>query len=283
MFDTHCHLNFSIFEDRVEQVINDAKEAGVDYFVVPGTDSETSKKTVEIAEKFDGVYAAVGIHPHHIYQYQISKIKYQKYISNIKDLLKSKKVVAVGEIGLDRHYYKKTKYEDYQVNAEFFNLQKLFFIEQLKLAKEFKKSVIIHNREAKEDLLKILNDHWDNYFSAHVVFHCCEPDFGTGRNLSLLQFAKEKNIFIGVDGDVTYNKKKQEFVKHVPSDLLVLETDSPFLTPKLSMRRSSHNKNEPKNLPLIAKFISNLLSVSINQLIDTTTENAKRLFFEGLI
>jgi TatD DNase family protein len=105
-----------------------------------------------------------------------------------------------------------------------------------------------------------------------MVFHCCEPE------KKLLIFAKKKKIFIGVDGDVTYIKKKQKFVKQIPQDLLVLETDSPFLMPKLSMRRSSHNKNEPKNLPLIAKFISNLLSVSINQLIDTTTENAKRLF-----
>jgi len=281
MFDTHCHLNFSVFEGKVKRIINEAKKVGVDYFVVPGTDVETSKKAVEIAEKFDGVYAAVGIHPHHIYQYQISKIKYQKYISNIKDLLKSKKVVAVGEIGLDKHYYKKTKYQNYQIDEEFFNLQKLFFIEQLKLAKKFKKSVILHNRQAKEDFVKILNDYWDNYFAGRMVFHCCEPDVGTIHELSLLDFAKEKNVFIGVDGDVTYNKKKQEFIKQVPLDLLVLETDSPFLTPKLSMRRSSHNKNEPKNLPLIAKFISTLLiNCSMNRFIEITTENAKRLFLK---
>jgi TatD DNase family protein len=290
MFDSHCHLNFSVFERRVAEVIKQAKKDGVDYFVVPGTDIETSKKAIEIAEKYKGVYAAVGIHPHNVYEYQISNNKYQKDTSNIKNLLESKKTVAIGEIGLDRHIYQKTKYENYKVDEKLFELQKYFFIEQLNLARKYKKSVIIHNRQAKEDLLKILNDHWNNYFSGRMVFHCCEPDFvGTGRDLSLLDFAKKKKIFIGVDGDVVYNKKKQEFVKKIPLDLLVLETDSPYLSPFKKF------PNEPKNLPLIAQFISNTLFVSINppssldyrsrlrrasQLIKITTENGKRLFLE---
>lgn len=272
MFDTHCHLNFSIFAGRVRQVIDGARKAGVDYFVVPGTDLETSKKAVEIAQKYSNVYAAVGIHPHHIYQYQILNIKYQKYILNIKNLLKSKRAVAIGEIGLDKHIYQKTKYKNYKVGEQFFSLQKQFFIEQLKLAKKFNKSVILHNREAKDDLLQILREHWHNYFSGRMVFHCCEPD------VDLLNFAKAKKIFIGVDGDVTYNKIKQDFVKQIPLNLLVLETDSPFLLPKLSRRRSSHRYNEPKNLPLITKFISKMLNISMNRFIGATTENAKRIF-----
>lgn len=306
MFDTHCHLNFKVFDGKVDQIVKRAREAGVDYFVVPGTDIETSKKAVEIAEKFKGVYAAVGIHPHHVYQYQISNIKKElkkihviltptlrrgKNLSRMRENLKrvqrsfvasapqddrrEDKIVAIGEIGLDKHVYQKTKYENYGVDKEFFELQKLLFVEQLKLAKEFKKSVIVHNREAKKDLLKILNDHWDSYFSGRMVFHCCEPEE------ELLNFAKEKKIFIGVDGDVVYNKKKQEFVKKIPLDLLVLETDSPFLSPlKKILPAGRQVPNEPKNLPIVAKFISSILSVSINQLIDITSENAERLFLK---
>jgi len=280
MFDTHCHLNFSVFEGKVAEVITQANQAGVSYFVVPGTDLATSKKAVELAKKFEGVYAAVGIHPHHIYQYKKSNIKYQKYISNIKNLLKLKETVAVGEIGLDKHVYKKTKYQHYKIDEEFFKLQKLFFIEQLKLAKEYKKAVTIHNREAKDDLLPILNEHWDSYFSGRMVFHCCEPDFvKTRHGLSLLEFAKTHNIYIGVDGDVFYNKKKQEFVKKVPLDLLVLETDSPFLSPfKKILPAGRQVPNEPKNLPSIAEFISRLVGYSMNRFIEITTENGRRLF-----
>jgi len=308
-------------------VIKRANQVGVNYFVVPGTDLETSKKAVEIARKHEGVYAAVGIHPHNVYKLKVksqkSKVEKEldslsviltptlrrgKNLSRMRENLKrvqrsfvrlrrtqddselNQKVVAVGEIGLDRHIYQKTKYQDYEIDEEFFKLQKLLFIEQLKLARKFKKSVIIHNRDAKEDLLKVLNDHWDSYFSGRMVFHCCEPDFvETRHGVSLLEFAKTHNIYIGVDGDVFYNKKKQEFVKKVPLELLVLETDSPFLSP------TKEFPNEPKNLLLIAEFVARLLNSSINppsslgyrsglqrvsQLIKITTENAERLFLK---
>lgn len=281
MFDTHCHLNFSIFEGKVEMVINQAKKAGVDYFIVPGTDLDSSKKAVEIAQKFNQVYAAVGIHPHHIYQYQTQTSEYQKFspeikkdLREIKKLLFDKKTVAVGEVGLDQYIYRKTKYRDYKINQQFIDLQKRFFIKQLELGKQFKKAVIIHNRQAKADLLKILTDCWDNYFSGRMIFHCCEPDF------DLLTFAKERKIFIGVDGDVTYDKRKQEFVEEIPLDLLLLETDSPFLLPKLPKKGVSKKYNQPKNLPLIAKFVAKVLSIPTDRLIDITTKNAKRLLGE---
>ena len=281
MFDTHCHLNFKAFDGRVEEVITSAKKVGVSYFVAPGTDIETSKKAIEIAEEFEGVYAAVGIHPHHLFKLKVKsqKLKVEKELEEIKKLLNHPKVVAVGEIGLDRYIYKKTKYKNYQVDEEFINLQKQFFIEQLKLVRKFKKAVIIHNRLATDDLLNILSNIKYLISNIKIVFHCCQSDD------QLLDFAKKHKIFIGVDGDVTYDKKKQEFVKKIPLDLLVLETDSPFLTPVVSsLIRSSKNTtlrkfpNKPKNLPLIAQFISQILNVSMNQLIEVTRENARRLF-----
>ena len=282
MFDTHCHLNFSAFDGILEETIFEAKKAGVEKFVVPGTDVETSKKAVEIAKKYEGVYAAVGIHPHHVFKIKNEKIKNKndneklkisKIIKAIENLLTKPKVVAVGEIGLDRHIYQKTKYEDYKIDEEFIALQKEVFLAQLNLAKKYKKTVIIHNREAKDDLLKILTSNQQLVTSNRIVFHCCEPDF------DLLDFAKKHHIYIGVDGDVTYDPKKQAFVKEVPLSLLVLETDSPFLTPS-PFRDNKKTKfpNTPKNLSLIAQKVAEIKGEKVEKIMKITKENGERLF-----
>lgn len=290
-FDTHCHLNFGAFAGRVEEVINEARKAGVDRIVIPGTDFETSKKAVEIAEKYEGIYAAVGIHPHHVFEIfqnnkssatqifqktnKTEKFSFASDLKNIQKLLSHPKVIAVGEIGIDRHIYQKTKYPDYKIGEEFVDLQKEFFLEQIKLAHKYKKALIIHNREAKNEILKILTDLTDStdLTEYRSVFHCCEPD------PELLEFAKKHRMFIGIDGDITYYKEKQDFIKTVPLKMLVLETDSPFLMPRLlSGRRPSTRYNEPKNIPLIAEFIAELLHCSVDKLSKQTTENARRLF-----
>lgn len=281
MLDTHCHLNFKAFAGQVEKIINDAKKAGVRKIVVPGTDVRTSKKAVQIAEKHQGIYAAVGIHPHHIYQYQAqnSNLKTQNYslklknnIKEVEKLLENKKVVAIGEVGLDRHYYQKTKYQNYKIDEDFLNLQKEVFINQIKLAIKYKKSLIIHNREAAGEMLTIIGDSPIlNPLAGRMVFHCCEA------NDQLLEFALAHRIYIGVDGDVTYNKEKQQFVKKIPLDLLLLETDSPFLLPE-PLRSQKKFPNQPKNLLLIAEFVARLKKLSGNQLIKTTTENSQKFF-----
>ncbi len=133
--------------------------------------------------------------------------------------------------------------------------------------------MIIHNREAKKDLLEILSNNHQLLRPYSAVIHCCEPD------KTLLTFAKSHKMFIGVDGDITYYKEKQEFIKTVPLNMLVLETDSPFLMPRLlSGGRPSLRYNEPKNILLIAEFIAKLKNISIEEIAKTTTENAKRLF-----
>ena len=277
MFDTHCHLNFSAFDGILEKVISEAKNEGVEKFVVPGTDVETSKKAVEIAKKYEEIFAVVGIHPHHVKEIQNSKIKTQNYnlkleIKEIEKLLTHSKVVAIGEIGLDRHIYKKTKYKDYKIDEEFIALQKKVFLAQLDLAKKYKKVVIIHNREAKDDLLKILNACY-LLLDTPMVFHCCEPDF------DLLNFAKKNQIYIGVDGDVTYDPKKQAFVKEIPLSLLVLETDSPFLTPSpLRDNQKTKFPNTPKNLILVVQKVAEIKEEKVEKIIKLTKENGKRLF-----
>jgi TatD DNase family protein len=297
LIDTHCHLNFKTFEKNLDQIVNNAKKAGVNKIVVPGTDVETSRKAVKIAEKYPGVFAAVGIHPHHVFEI-FEKARHQNflapvgtlperrrgsqvaknfsaslYLSRIKRLLSNKKVVAIGEVGIDRHIYQKTVYKVYKVEEKFIKLQKDFLKEQIRLAIKYDKSLILHNREAREDILEVLREMWDKKLEGRAVFHCCEPD------IELLEFAKEHKMFIGVDGDVTYWKEKQEFIKIVPLEVLVLETDSPFLMPQLlSIPRSLIRYNEPKNLVLIAEFVAKLKNISIKEISEMTTENARRLF-----
>ncbi len=291
LFDTHCHLNFETFDERVDDVINDAKCAGVNQIVIPGTDVATSEKAVSIAEKYEGIYAAVGIHPHHVYEFlkaqipifstassrhggttgrlsqkQESSLFLSQELKKIENLLSNKKVVAVGEVGIDHHLYQKTKHQDYKIEEEFVELQKIFLKEQIKLATKYDKSLILHNREAREDMFEVLQEVWDKRLEGRTVFHCCEPDE------TLLKFAQQHKMFIGIDGDITYYKEKRPFIKMVPLNMLVLETDSPYLSP------TKQFPNEPKNIILIAEFVAKLKEISIDEVAKVTTENARKLF-----
>lgn len=273
MFDTHCHLNFSAFKKTLPDVVKRAKDAGVAYFVVPGTDVERSVKAIEVAEKYTGVFAAVGIHPHHVFEFkgENEELRMEKELKEIEKLLSNAKVVAVGEIGLDKHIYGHTKYENYQIDENFINKQKTLLRQQIALAIQYNKSLILHNREAKAEILQFLSEVWHKKLEERSVFHCCEPD------MELLEFAKQHKMFIGVDGDITYNKAKQEFIKKVPLDMLVLETDSPFLLPE-PLRTQKAFPNEPKNIPLIADFIAKILGKDPEEIKKITTENAQVLF-----
>src|SRR3990167_4703213 len=276
-FDTHAHLNFKRLAKVLSEIITQANQVGVKYMVVPGTDEDSSQKAVAIASQHEGIYAAIGIHPHHAFETADQNGRaLDSRIQILEKLLQipNNKIVAIGEIGLDRHSYEETKYQNYHVDGSFMNRQKALFVAQLQLAKTYKLSVILHNREAKDDFLKLLDDNWDQFFSGRIVFHCCEPDE------TLLKYATDYNIFIGVDGDITYNEEKQRFVKQIPTELLLLETDSPFLLPE-PLRTEKKYPNTPANIPLIAEFIAGLRGESLNDLAKTTTENAMRLFRIG--
>jgi TatD DNase family protein len=263
LFDTHCHLNFKIFSGQKEAVINRALSAGVNYLLAPGSNLSTSQRAVDLSQKYQNIFAAVGIHPHHA-QSNFS-------LTTLKSIIQEPKVHAVGEIGLDYHQYQKTKYQNYQVNSQFKKDQIALLIKQINLAKKYQKPIIFHNREAKQDLLPILKRNWDKNFAYQTVFHCCEPDE------ELLAFAKKQHIFIGVDGDVTYWRKKSRFIKSVPLKMLVLETDSPYLTPE-PVKQKKPFPNEPKNLKTIAEFVAKIKNVTLKELTKQTTANAFRLF-----
>ena len=293
MFDTHCHLNFSRFKKNVDEVIRRAQDVGVSSILIPGTDIPTSRKAVEIAARHDGLYAAVGIHPHHVYaplrpdsnrdfggvnsslniesRQELTRKIVNADLEALEVLVQMPKVVAVGEVGMDRHPYEETKYENYTVDEAFISLQRDLLISQVKLAIKYNKSLILHNREAKADVLSVLRELWSPDLEGRSVFHCCEPD------AELLQFAKSYHMFIGVDGDVTYFSEKQEFIKEVPLEMLVVETDSPFLLPE-PLKSQRLYPNEPKNIPLIVAFIAQLRGESVEKVGRVTEENANRLF-----
>ena len=269
-FDTHCHLNFKRFNKTVNEVVLGAATIGVSLLVVPGTDGISSKKAVELTTQFDGVYAAVGIHPHHVYEVK-SEEETTKQLSEIKILLSSPKVVALGEVGLDRHEYETTKYTNYTISEGFIQKQVELLKRQIKLAIQYKKSLILHNRETKQEILSLLNNIWDAQLERRTVFHCCEAD------LDLLTFAKQHNMYIGVDGDITFDSTKQSFIGQVPLEMLVLETDSPFLLPE-PLKSQKKYPNTPSNIPLIAEYVAKIKGVTVEEVAKQTTENARNLF-----
>ncbi len=273
MIDTHTHLQFQAFEGIVDQVIKESLEAGIEKMIVVGTNIETSIKALDLAQKYESLYASVGIHPHHIFAYLNNRFHPRggslgEDLKQIEKLITDEKVIAVGEVGMDRQVYGKTKYENYKVTEKFIDLQKKAFAFQIKLAIKYKKTLIIHNILAVSKLLEILDDHLGGGLSLKVVFHCCEPDE------RLLAFAKEHHIYIGIDGDITEYPAKQEFIKKVPLDLLVLETDSPFLAPI-----GFKFPNTPKNLIEINNFIADLLNKDSQELKKIVTDNSIQLFF----
>lgn len=283
MFDTHCHLNFKRFKKNIDEVIARAHESGVTDIVVPGTDIASSQKADEIAQKYDRIYAAVGIHPHHAYELinnvsstsGDSQTNIKKLVDEIEKLIASPKVVAIGEVGMDLFKYENTKYKQYNIDEEFIKIQRELLSSQIDLVVKYKKSLIFHNRESTELLLGILDAVWTRSFEYKSVFHCCEPI------PKLLEYAMLHKMFIGVDGDVTYDRTKQEFIKKVPLEILVVETDSPFILPEPLLSEKKY-PNEPANIKYVVETIARLKGESIGKIARLTHENGKRLFLDSI-
>jgi len=266
LVDTHCHLNFKAFEGDWRAVVERAQKVGVKKIMVVGTDLESSKRAVAIAEKTEGLYATVGVHPHHC---RNLKESIEKMGKKLKIMTKSKKVVGIGECGLDYHTYKQSKYKNTEIAAELKNLQKKVFGRQIQLAKELNLGLVIHNRRADEDLLDTI-DHFckDDGKYPKGVFHCISG------SKDYLKKVLEMGFYVGVDGNVTYSKGVRELVREIPLERLVIETDSPFLTP-VPYRGL---RNEPKNVKIVAESIAKLKRVSVDEIRTSTTKNAEVLF-----
>lgn len=253
LVDTHAHLNMGKFEHDRADVIQRAQEAGVRFIIDVGNDLETSRLAVHNAESYDPVYASTGIHPHDAKQVGPSDLM------EINELLLHPKVVALGEIGLDYHY-------DFSPRDK----QGELFRQQLRLAQARKMPVIIHIREAMGDGLAILDEIGE--LIAGGVFHCF------GGNAEDAVHVIERGYFISFTGVVTFkNFKKQDVVRKVPLDRLLLETDAPYMAP-VPFRGK---RCEPAHVKQTALALAEILQISEEALSKATTENAVRLFGLG--
>lgn len=254
LFDSHSHLNDEKFDNDRDKVIEEIYNSGVTNFITAGYDVESSKKAIEIANKYDFIYTTAGISPNDIPQ---SEEELWKQLEEIKDLAKKyKKVIAIGEIGLDYYW-----------NTDNKELQKKTFIEQIKLANEFDLPIVIHTREAIMDTIQILKE---NNVKNKGVFHCCP------QNRELIKEGLKLGFYISFAGPITFknSKNSNEMINLVPNDRILIETDSPYLAPE-PVRGT---RNTPINVRYVAEKIARSKEISIEEIQKITKENTKRVF-----
>ncbi|MBO5578012.1 MAG: TatD family hydrolase [Bacilli bacterium] len=252
MFDSHCHLNDENLYPRIDEVIEAAKKTGVKKFLVVGYDKASSLLAVKIAEKYEECYAAIGFHPT-----EIDGVSEEDY-NEVMSLSSHKKVVAIGEIGLDYHWVKD---EEKREN------QKKWFIKQIEYANDHHLPISIHNRESTEDCVEILKEHTPKYSG---VMHCYSGSVET------MNIVLNLGMYIALGGTVTFTNAKtpKEVAEAVPLDRLLIETDSPYLTP----HPHRGEKNEPKYICLVLEEIARLKDMSKKHLEDVIYKNTCRLF-----
>jgi len=252
-FDSHSHLNDEKFDEDRAEVINDLKKENITRFITNGYSLDGSKKAIEIAENCDFTYATAGISPNDIPQ---NEDELWKQIDEIKEIAKNKKVVAIGEIGLDYYWNKDNR-----------NLQLEVFKKQIEIANELDLPIVIHTREAVMDTLQILKD---NPVKNKGVFHCCPL------NRELVKEGLKLDFYISFSGVVTFKNSKNadEIISMVPMDKILIETDSPYLAPE-PVRGT---RNTPANVKFIAEKVANVKDISVEEVAKITFENANKLF-----
>ncbi|MFA5806513.1 MAG: TatD family hydrolase, partial [Melioribacteraceae bacterium] len=253
--DTHTHLFYPNFDGEVDKVIERAVQAGVDCMIVPGTDLATSLQAIELAEKYDNIYASVGVHPHDSKEWDDS------IIEKLEKLAKNKKVVAIGEIGLD--YYYDFSPREIQIKA---------FEAQIELALKLNLPIIVHNRESNEDIMNIARKYKDSGLRAQ--FHCFAGSIADARELV------EMHHYISFPGIVTFKNAEsvRKVLSRVAIENLLLETDSPFMTP-IPYRGQ---RNEPAYIKLIAEKIAEVHHLTNADVGRATSYNAYKLFGIGM-
>ena len=276
--DSHAHLFFKDFKDDLDDVIKRAQEAGVDYIVNPGTDLETSRQSIELAERFEMVYACVGFHPH-----DASKAD-GKSLEEIEQLSLHPKVVGIGEIGLDYHY-----------NFSPPEKQREVFSQQIEIALRRNLPIVIHSREAEDDTLRIVEEYAHQSRSAgsppeqspgvqpasrgplRGVFHCFPGD------AAMAQKVIGWGFYISIPGFVTFGSKPTrpnsmvEVASKIPARHILLETDSPYLTPAPNRGK----RNEPANIPFIAEKIAQLQGLTAAEIGRASSAGVRELFGIG--
>ncbi|MCA1066512.1 TatD family hydrolase [Rossellomorea sp. AcN35-11] len=251
LFDTHVHLNADQFEEDLEEVVSRAREAGVENMVVVGFDRPTIMRAMELIEQYEWLYASIGWHP-------VDAIDMKEEdLAWIEELSQHPKVVAIGEMGLDYHWDKSPK-----------DVQKEVFRQQIQLAKKVKLPIVIHNRDATQDIVDILRE--EGAEEVGGIMHCFSG------SPEIAQECVDMNFYISLGGPVTFKnaKKPKEVAKAIPLEKLLIETDCPYLAPHPYRGK----RNEPSYVKLVAEQIAELKEISLEEVEKITTENAKKLF-----
>lgn len=250
LFDSHAHYNDEKFEQDREEVLKEIYNSGVTKLVNAGYSLESSKSAIEIANSHEFIYATVGISPNDIEDFK------KEDLQEIIKLAQNKKVVAIGEIGLDYYWNKENK-----------ELQKEVFISQIEIANKLNLPIVIHTREAVYDTLEILKN---NNCNKKGIFHCCPF------NVDLIREALKLGFYISFAGPTTFKNSKNanEIINMVPLSKMLIETDSPYLSPEPLRGR----RNDSRNVKYIAQKIAEVKGVSIEEVAKKTYSNAKEIF-----
>lgn len=249
--DVHAHLYSEKYED-VEKVVKEARENGVEKIICCGSDVDNSKVCVELAERFDEVYACIGVHPDDVAGFD------DQAEAEIIELAKNKKVVGIGEIGLD--YYTSNVPKEKQKEA---------FIRQIKLADKLGLPIVIHSREATGDMIEVMKENL-GFCKNGVVMHCFN------KNSTVAKIFLDMGFNLSIGGCLTFphSEKLKESVRIAPLDRILLETDCPYMTP-VPYRGQT---NSPKNVVIVAEEIARIKQVDIKTIEESTTKNVKRIF-----
>ncbi|MBW8351010.1 TatD family hydrolase [Bacillus sp. IITD106] len=251
LFDTHVHLNDDQYADDLDEVIALAKNSGVEYMVVVGFDRKTIQKALEIINEHAFLYASVGWHPVDAIDMTDDDLQW------LEEVAAHPKVVALGEMGLDYHWDKSPK-----------EIQKEVFRKQIRLAKKINMPIIIHNRDATQDIIQILRE--EHAEEVGGIMHCFSGSAEVAKQ------CLDLNFYISLGGPVTFKnaKKPKEVAIQVPLDRLLIETDCPYLAPHPYRGK----RNEPSYVRLVAEQIADLKGISLEEVAQITTANAKKVF-----
>ena len=274
--DTHAHVNFNVFKDDADQVIRRSL-SNKTWMILVGTDYKTSKRALDLANKYErGVYVAAGLHPIHLQQIQAKgddynfNSRFEEFNYEIYEkLAKFKKVAAIGEIGLD--YYHIDHGADVSAIKQ---KQQEVFVEQLKLARNLDLPVIIHCRQAHDDMIKVLKDFKKKYKviipvnKLWGVMHCFSGD----EDLAWKYFSL--GLMISFTGVITFSAQWDDLIRKVPNEKIMIETDCPYMTPEPYRGK----RNEPALVKYVAQRIAEIKNLSLERVAEITTRNARELF-----
>lgn len=250
LFDSHVHLDDRRFDTDREELISSLGKEGVEFAVNIGADIESSKASIALAEKYDCLYATVGVHPHDV------KSMKNEDIEQLRQLSQHKKVVAIGEIGLD-YYYDNSPRE----------LQKMWFIEQIKLANRCHLPIVVHSRDAVQDTYDILKMHNEG---SRVLIHCFS------QSLEMAKKYVKDGSFLALGGALTFKNARNlvEVAKQIDLHHILIETDCPYLTPEPYRGK----RNDPTKVYYVAKKIAEIRNMEMDEVVNITNENAREFY-----